>query len=163
DPTATGSLVNIATAEPPEGTPASATDTDTLTPRADLSVFKSDGKSSVVPGTLNTYTITVTNGGPSTVTSLTLTDAVPLELLNPVFGKPSAGTYNPGTGLWSDLSLGTGQSVTITLTGTVNPTATGTLTNTATVSTPPDVTDPNSTNNTGSDTDTLTPQADLAV
>jgi uncharacterized repeat protein (TIGR01451 family) len=97
------------------------------------------------------------------VSSLTLTDAVPAALLNPVFGTPSAGSYNPATGVWSGLSLVAGQSVTITLTGTIDPSATGTLTNTATVAPPAGVTDPNPANNNASDIDTLTPQADLAI
>ena len=163
DPTATGSLVNIATVTPPGGTPTAATDTDALTPRADLAITKDDGKASAVPGTPDTYTITVTNAGPSTVSSVILTDAVPAGLLNPVFGTPSAGSYDPATGVWSGLSLAAGQSVTITLTGTIDPTATGTLTNTAHVAPPPGVTDPNPANNNDSDTDTLTPQADLAI
>ena len=82
-PTATGSLSNTATVSAPAGVTDpnpgnnSATDTDTLTPEADLSITKTDGTTSVVPGTNDTYTITVTNNGPSTVSSLTLTDAIP--------------------------------------------------------------------------------------
>src|SRR5262249_29298472 len=111
-------------------------DTDTLTPQADLAVTKTDGKDSAVPGTPNAYTITVSNNGPSTVSSLILTDAVPATLLNPVFGTPSDGNYDPDTGIWSGLSLATGQSVSIMLTGTIDPTATGTLDNTAKVGPP---------------------------
>src|SRR5581483_9914437 len=92
-----------------------------------------------------------------TVSSVILTDDVPAELLNPVFGTPSAGSYDSSTGVWSGLSLASGQSVTITLT------ATGSLTNTVRVDPPAGVTDPNLANNTDSDTDTLTPQADLAI
>jgi uncharacterized repeat protein (TIGR01451 family) len=145
------------------GTPVSDTDSDTLTPQADLTVTKDDGKLSVVPGTPNTYTITVSNGGPNTVSSVILTDEVPAALLNPVFGTPSAGSYDPDTGVWSGLSLATGQSVTMTLTGTIDPAATGSLTNSVTVVPPDGVTDPNPGDNTDTDTDTLTPQADLAI
>ena len=163
DPAATGTLVNTATVTPSGGTPTGGTDTDTLTPQADLAITKDDGKTSVVPGTANTYTITVSNAGPSTVSSVILTDTVPAALLNPVFGTPSDGSYDPGTGVWSGLSLATGQSVTITLTGTIDPAATGDLTNTAHVAPPTGVIDTNPANNGDSDTDTLTPQADLAV
>ena len=95
DPSATGTLVNTATVSPPAGTTDpnpgnnTATDTDTLTPQADLAVTKDDGKTTVVPGTSDTYTITVTNNGPSTVTSLTLTDPMPAALLNTIFGTLS--------------------------------------------------------------------------
>jgi uncharacterized repeat protein (TIGR01451 family) len=43
----------------------------------DLAVTKDDGKTSVAPGTPDTYTIVVTNNGPSTVSSVTLTDTPP--------------------------------------------------------------------------------------
>ena len=138
DPNATGSISNTAAVSPPAGvTDANsanntATDTDTLTPQADLSVTKSDGKTSVVPGTNDTYTITVTNNGPSTVSSLTLTDTTPSALLNPVF-TPSTGSYNSANGQWSELSLASGQSVTMTLFGTIDPNATGSISNTVTV------------------------------
>ncbi len=43
----------------------SATDTDTLTPQADLSITKTDGVTTAVPGTSVTYTIVASNAGPS--------------------------------------------------------------------------------------------------
>jgi uncharacterized repeat protein (TIGR01451 family) len=163
EPTATGTLVNTATLTPPGGTPTSASDTDSLTPQADLSVTKTDGQTSAVPGSPDTYSISVTNNGPSTVSSLNLVDTVPAALLNPVFGTPSSGSYDPATGIWSGLSLATGQSVTITLSGTIDPAATGTLTNTVHVAPPTGVTDTNPANNIDSDTNTLTPQANLSI
>jgi hypothetical protein len=51
----------------------------------------------------------------------------------------------------------------MTLTGTIDPNATGTLTNIATVAPPAGTTDPILGNDTSSDTDTLTPEADLSV
>src|ERR1700741_4144561 len=60
---------------------------------ADLAGTMTDGKTSVVPGTSTTYTITVTNNGPSTVTSLTLADTIPAALLNSNFA-PSVGAYD---------------------------------------------------------------------
>src|SRR5581483_4835722 len=81
---------------------------------------------------------------------------------NPVF-TPSVGSYDAATRVWSGLSLATGQSVTMAVTGTIDPAATGSLTNTATVAPPDGVTDPNPENNTSTDTDTRTPVADLAI
>src|SRR5215510_12833484 len=141
DPSATGPLTVTSTVIAPAGTTDpdatnnSFTASDTATPQAALPVTVTDGKTTVVPGTSNTYTITVTNNGPSTVSSLTLTDTIPAALLNPNFA-PSVGAYNVGTGVWSGLSLASGQNVTITLTGTIDPNAAGTLANTVTV-TPP--------------------------
>ena len=83
DPNATGPITLTFTVSPPAGTtdtnPAndSFTDSDAVTPVADLAVTMTDGKTTVVPGAINTYTITVTNNGPSTVSSLTLTDSIP--------------------------------------------------------------------------------------
>src|SRR4029450_10000518 len=125
------SLVNTPPVTLPGGTPISGTDTDTLTPQADLSVTKTDGVTTAVPGTPVTYTIVVSNQGPSTVSRVILTDTVPAARLGPSFGAPSAGSYDPATGLWTGLSLAQGQSVSITLTGTVDPAATGSLPNTA--------------------------------
>jgi uncharacterized repeat protein (TIGR01451 family) len=167
DPNATGPINLTFTVSPPAGTTDptpindSFTDSDTLTPQADLAVTMTDGKTTVVPGASNTYTITVTNNGPSTVSSLTLTDSIPAALLNPNFA-PSAGAYDTNTGVWSGLSLASGQSVTLTLTGTIDPNATGTISNTVTVAPPAGTTDTNSANDTATDNDT-TPVADLAV
>jgi uncharacterized repeat protein (TIGR01451 family) len=148
DPSATGTLVTTATVSPPAGTtdldPSdnTATDTDTLTPEVDLSVTKTDGATSVVPGTGDTYTITVTNNGPSTVSRVTLTDTIPAALSNANFA-PSVGTYDVGTGVWSGLNLASGDSVSMTLSATINPSATGTLSNTVTVAPPAGTTDTN--------------------
>jgi uncharacterized repeat protein (TIGR01451 family) len=134
---------------------ASATETPQVAGQADLRVTLTDGVTTVVPGTSDTYTITVSNNGPDTVSSLALTDTVPAALLNATFGSPSAGSYDPSSGLWSGLSLASGQSVFITLSGVIG-IATGTLTNTATVAPPAGTTDPDPPNNTATDTNTLT-------
>src|SRR5438132_1288405 len=128
----------------------------------DLQVTKTDSTASLVPGTSDTYTITVTNNGPDTVNSVTLTDTIPAALLGASFA-PSTGAYDVTSGEWSGLSLASGQSVTMTLTGTIDPNATGTLTNAVTVAPPAGVTDTNPADNTASDTDTLTPQVVLVI
>src|SRR5207248_473274 len=75
----TGSVSNVAavsstTTDPTPGN-NSATDTDTVNERADLQISKTDGVTSVNAGGSTTYTIRVTNNGPSSVTFSTLTDA----------------------------------------------------------------------------------------
>src|SRR5665647_2939382 len=52
----------------------SATDTDTVNAVADLAIIKTDGVASVNAGGSTTYTITVTNNGPSSVTEAILSD-----------------------------------------------------------------------------------------
>ena len=49
----------------PDPADNNASDTDTLTPQADLAITKTDGVTSAVPGTPDTYTIVVSNAGPS--------------------------------------------------------------------------------------------------
>lgn len=156
---AAGTLTVSATVTPAPGVQDAntanntAADTDTLTYQADLAVTKTDGKTSVQPGSALTYTITVTNNGPSRVDSLTLTETLPPLFNSPVF-TPDQGTYNETTGLWTGLNLMPGQSVILTLKGTVDPTVSGAFINSATVSPATDVTDPIAANNTATDTDT---------
>jgi uncharacterized repeat protein (TIGR01451 family) len=168
--TATGSIVNTATYNPPLG-PISATDTDTVTPLADLAITKTDGQTTAVPGTVISYLITATNDGPSDATNATIADTVPAALTNVTWtcasaSGPDASCGAPGgTGNAIALSanLRAGTAVTLTVTGTLNPAATGTLTNTATISPPAGTTDPDTSNNSATDTDTITPIADLVI
>jgi len=76
-------LSNTATVVPPPGVSDldaandSATDLDTAgRPVADLSITKTDGVESYVPGGTLTYTIVVSNAGPSDVAGVTVNDAV---------------------------------------------------------------------------------------
>ena len=55
----------------------SATDTDTVTTSADLSITKTDSADPVDPGNSFFYTLTVVNNGPSDASGLTVTDTVP--------------------------------------------------------------------------------------
>ena len=74
-PSATGTLSNTATVAAPSGVTDfdlannSATDTDTIKLQADLRVTVTDQKSVRVAGQKDTYTIVVTNLGPSDVTA----------------------------------------------------------------------------------------------
>jgi uncharacterized repeat protein (TIGR01451 family) len=172
-PDATGSLANTALVAPPAGLADpnaannSATDTDTLTPQADLQITKTDGVTSVVPGTSVTYTIAATNAGPSTVTGATVTDAFPAALTGVTWTcSASAGSACPPSGsgnITASVDLLPGGTATFLVTATVSAAAAGTLTNSATVAAPPGVTDPTPANNSATDTDTLARQADLSI
>ena len=131
-------------------------------PVADLSITKTDGETTAIPGISVGYTITVTNLGPSTVTSLNVVDTLPPTLLTPAF-IPQSGQYSSVTGNWTGLNLGVNQTATLLLSGAVHASATGTLTNTVTVTPPAGTTDPVPGNNTATDVNTLTPYNDLAV
>ena len=139
DPAATAMLTNNVTVTAPAGATDTntsnntATDTDTLTPQVDLGVTKTDGQTEAVPGTNVTYTIVVTNNGPSTATGVVINDLLPANI-SFVGDTLSQGTYNSTTGVATVGTIAPGGSVTFTLTGTVDAAATGTITNTATVS-----------------------------
>jgi uncharacterized repeat protein (TIGR01451 family) len=91
-PGATAQLVNVVTVSAANDTNTNnntATDKDNLTPQNDVGVTKVDnvgGSSitgsigSVVPGNSFTYTITVSNSGPSTATNVAVNDSVPAGL-----------------------------------------------------------------------------------
>jgi uncharacterized repeat protein (TIGR01451 family) len=160
DAAATGTLTNTVIVAPAEGvddpTPNdsddSAADSTTLTPQADLSISKSDGNISVDPGEAIAYTLRIANLGPSTINSVKITDPLPSPF-TPASFTPSAGTYNAVTGNWTGLTFKAGDTITLTVAGTVSSSFTsGTLTNTATVSPPSGVTDPTASNNSSIDT-----------
>jgi uncharacterized repeat protein (TIGR01451 family) len=134
---------------------------------ADLSVTKTDGQTTAVPGQPVVYTITVANAGPDAVTGASVTDLVPGAILSPTWTCVSAGGATctaGGSGNISDtVDLPVGGSVTYTLSGTISASASGSLSNTATVTPPGSVTDPTPGNNSATDTDTLTPQAELSI
>ncbi|MCO5044277.1 MAG: hypothetical protein M9935_03215 [Kiritimatiellae bacterium] len=81
---------------------------------------------------LITYTITVTNHGPDSATSVVVTDSVPAGV---TFSNASAtiGSYNPTSGLWSIGSMASGAVARLILTARVDNASAGlVITNTAT-------------------------------
>jgi len=172
---ATGTLSNTATVAAPAGVTDpnpgnnSATDTDTLVPSADLAITKTDGVASVTPGGTSTYTIVVSNAGPSNAAGSTVADVFPAALTGCTWTCVGAGGGTctaAGAGNISDpVNLPGGGSVTYTATCTVAPgTPNGTtISNTATVAAAAGVVDPAPGNNSATDTDTVTALADLSL
>ncbi len=165
-PSATGTLSNTATVSAANGTNPnnnSATVTDNLTPQADLSIVKTSGTNTAVPGTNITYNITVTSNGPSTVTGAMVSDVLPAGTT--FVSATNGATYDSGTNTVSFTTgtLATGGTDDFRITLAINLADTGTLSNTATVAPPAGVTDPNNGNNSSTDTVTLTPPADLSI
>jgi uncharacterized repeat protein (TIGR01451 family) len=160
---ATGTLSNTATVTSAVTDPSpgnnSATDTDTLTPQADLSITKTDGQTTVLSGGPITYTIVAANAGPSDATGATAADTFPAAITGATWTCVGAGGGTctaSGSGNINDaVNLPAGGSVTYTVSGTVAAGTTGTLSNTATVAAPGGVTDPTPGNNTATDTDTV--------
>src|SRR5262249_50753927 len=149
---ATGTLSNTATVTAGSGVTDtnpnnSATDSDTLTPRADLSVVKSDdagGSSSTasvgtaIPGNTITYTIVVSNTGPSDAPATAIADLFSNKLTGISYTATATGTASgftaSGNGDINDtnVTLAAGSSITYTVQATIKSSATGTLSNTAT-------------------------------
>ena len=170
---ATGTVENTATVTAPtdvtetDTSNNTATDIDTITPRVDLAVTKDDGVDVVAEGDVLTYTIVVSNNGPSDVVGASLVDSFPSQLTNVSFTSVAAGGASGNTNgsgdLAETLNMPTGSLVTYTVTATVGTGITGPIVNTATVTAPAGVTETDTSNNTATDTDTLQPEADLTI
>ena len=145
-------------------TPAndSATDTDTVTTSADLSIAKTDGVASVVAGTSTTYTITVTNNGPSTEPAgVVIDDPVPAGT-TPTESEPDC-VLGASFTCTTSAALAPGASVSYQLTLAVPPgSGLVTLANTVSI-TSASVTDPVPANDTATDTDAVTRSGDLSI
>jgi uncharacterized repeat protein (TIGR01451 family) len=174
DPAATGPLVTKAAVSPPAGVadPVSANDSaadfDLLTPVADVAVTKDDGQTTAVPGGTIVYTIIASNpAGPSAAPATAVGDAFS-SLLDCTWScAPSGGascTSGPVAGDLADLAdLPVGGAAEYTATCTLDAGAVGTVTNTATVATAAGVSDPSAANDSATDVDDLTLEADLAI
>ena len=160
-PDAAGTITNTASVRANEPDPnsgnSSASATTTVTASADLAVTKTDSPDPVHLGQTLTYTIQVTNNGPSPATGVSLTDDLPKAAgFGSVSTTQGTCTAKPAKRLVT-CNLGTlagGSSATVTI--TVKPTSKGTITNTASV-TATSPTDPNTTNNKATATTSVIP------
>lgn len=126
---------------------------------ADLSIIKTDGQQTYVPDSTIIYTIFAANAGPADVSGATVTDNFSSQITAASFrcsGSNGGSCPQFGAGNISALvNLPAAASVTFTVTARVSAAATGDLVNTATISAPAGVADPNTTNNTSNDINTL--------
>jgi uncharacterized repeat protein (TIGR01451 family) len=136
----------------------SATDSDIITLTADVKVTVNDGKTSAVPGSNNTYTIVVTNAGPSNVSGVIIRDTFPSIFTGVTYtatqrGGASGFTASGSGNINNTVAMPAASVITYKATGTISSSATGSISNTATVTSPS--ADPNTANNSATDTDTL--------
>jgi uncharacterized repeat protein (TIGR01451 family) len=135
--------------------------------QADLAITKTDNRTTIPAGSQTTYTITVTNNGPSNITGAQVIDTILATLTNVTWtcaittGTGACGAASgSGNSINTTVDLNNGAVATYTVTAIVSPTALGTLANTAQVLRSNDVTDPTDPNKTGagnnSATDTTT-------
>jgi uncharacterized repeat protein (TIGR01451 family) len=127
---------------------------------ADLAVELSDGVAAVGWGQSVQLNLTVTNNGPSDITSGTVSYTVPAELTGVTWtcvGSGAASCSSSGSGSITDsVNIPVGQTVVYTILGTViSGTGTSSMTNQASAAVPVGVTDNFSTNNLAVDEDEI--------
>jgi uncharacterized repeat protein (TIGR01451 family) len=174
DPAASGFVVNTAMVTEPPGEVDSdlannaATDSDSLARVADLSITKTDGLVSALPGDAITYTVVVGNNGPSSVLGALVNDTMPSGLTGATWtcgASPGSACATPsGTGdISTAVDLALGGSATFTVHATIAASQLGTVTNTATIVTPAGVNDPASSNNVATDTTVVNGLGDVSI
>jgi uncharacterized repeat protein (TIGR01451 family) len=139
----------------------------TVTPQdADLSLTKTVDDATPISGQQVTFTVTVSNAGPSSATNVIVQDSLPAGLTF-VSSTPSQGTFDNATGQWAAGTIASGSSATLQVVASV--TTIGAKTNTAQVRSV-DQFDPDSTPNNSVATEddqaevVITPEvADLSV
>ena len=161
----TGVLTTSATVSANENDPApgnnSATETTLVNSVADLTLTKTDSADPIVAGGSLTYTLTISNIGPSDATGVTLTDTLPISTM---FVSASPGcTQSGGTIICGLGNLTAGSSRQITVRVTVNPAVADgiVINNTATVSGAEADAIPG--NNTATEPTTINKVADLII
>ena len=138
DPSTRDTINNTATVTGNETDMDATNDQDTeptaVQTRVDLAVTKTDSVDPVTAGQSLSYTLTVTNDGPSDATGVVLTDTLPPEVTF-TSGTSSQGALSENDGVVTvDLGdLDAGDNATATIVVDVAPTAQGTITNEAAV------------------------------
>lgn len=163
---ATGTVTNTGSITVAGGESDTTNNSDTaatdLTPQFDITLTKVADDTTPDPGTNVTYTIDLTNAGPSVATNVVLTDDVPTGLTF-VSGTldGQAATLAGSTITFPAVSIEDAETLSATLVFTVGVDTSGTVTNTASVTA--DSGETNTTNNSASEDITATPEADLTV
>jgi uncharacterized repeat protein (TIGR01451 family) len=146
-------LANTATVTAPAGFPDpnpddnTSTTTSTPLPVTAMSITKTDGTTTYKPGDPVTYTIVVTNAGPTFASQATVVDVLDPAVIGSatwtaVFTGTNSSAQTVGTGsINQTIDLAVGGTVTYTVVAQTLTTATTTLVNTATVTAPDGTTD----------------------
>ncbi len=129
---------------------------------ADLVAAKTVDKSAASVGDILTYTVTVSDKGPSAATGVQATDLLPASLL-PVAATPSTGTYDAAGGTWTIGSLPSGGDAVMTVRAKAVATAAGTTVVNEVSGARGDQPDPDPANNTAEAKTVVSESADLAL
>ncbi len=168
-PGTTGTLTNVASVASTDTsltenntTNNVATETTGLTPRIDLRIAKTDSIDPVIAGNALTYTIIVTNDGPSTATNVVMSDTLPAGVsFTSAIASQGTVTNNAGVVTGNLGTLAPNASATVTLIVGVNAATRGSITNTATVQATE--TEVSTTNNSASQDTAINANVDLAI
>ncbi|MGE0497779.1 MAG: hypothetical protein AB7I35_18680 [Ramlibacter sp.] len=146
----------------------SATATVVIGPSADLSATKVANTPSLVVGQTTTFTLTFVNPGPSGVTGARITDTLPTGMGTLTFVSASiAGSSTltsrtiAGSTFNGTATLPVGSTLTVVLRAVAG--AIGAVINTTTIAPPAGTTDTDPSNNSGTATVNIGPQADLSI
>jgi uncharacterized repeat protein (TIGR01451 family) len=170
DPIAKTSATNTATEDSTTPDPtgnSTSTDTVTIVSDADLAITKAHVGSGFVAGSQEQYAFSVTNNGPSADSpSYTITDTLPSGVTF-VSTDPSSAATCSAVGqavTCTGGAIGVGDPAQVTtINVAISGSATGTINNSATVAPGVGTTDSNSSNNTGNDSVSVEPNADLSI
>lgn len=174
NPTTTPTSTFIFVPAPSTHTPTSAPPpqpTTTNTPPAvvDLQITKTDGVTVYSTGSVLTYTISVTNNGPSNVTGAVITDLIPVQLnswgwkcIAQTGGATGCDSVAGNNADFSDtVNLPNGAGIVYTVVARVLPAASGDLVNMAVVTVPAAYMETDLLNNVAIDTDLFLPTVTL--
>jgi uncharacterized repeat protein (TIGR01451 family) len=140
-----------------------STETTDVVASADLSVTKIGEPNPPVAGQTRTYTIVVSNSGPSDALDVQLSDIVPAVIQNPVYSVDGGGNWAPWISPFTYGALEAGGSFTVLISGTVNPNVAqnALIVNTAAVAS--DTPDPDLSNNAATDSASVNAESDLSI
>ncbi len=160
-PLAGSTKCTIGAVEVAAGADLSAAVTDNLTGSTFNSTTNNTTGGSADAGATFTYGIVVANNGPAAANGASVVDTMPAGLSADTWSAAEAngatGSVGSGTGNIADsaLDMPAGSTVTYTVSATVSLSASGSLVDTATVTPPSGLGDPNTANNSSTDTDGL--------
>ena len=164
-PTHTSTFVQTPTFTP---TPTPTLTPTQIPPSADLVVTVDNGTTSSVPGRTTSYTIVITNKGPSAVRNIQIEDTFSAELVNLSWScTATAGsacqTANGTSNILVLIDLAVNGKATFFVNATIRSTASGLLSNTAIARLPAGVTETNPADNTSTDSDSLHAQVSFTL